>query len=121
MTDKILIVEDEQGLRQRYQMALEEEGYEVKTAADGGAALEILRHEPVDLVILELLLPDGSGLEYLQHFLDIKRNLKVVINTDCPTYKMDFHSWAADAFLVKSADLYELKSTVDELLHSKRN
>jgi DNA-binding NtrC family response regulator len=121
MTDKILVVEDEEKLRRLYEMELEEEGYEVVTAADGRGALEKLNKEPVDLVVLDLELSDGLGLGYLQEFMDIKRNVKVVINTAYPSYKMDFHSWAADAFLIKSSDLTELKQTIYNMLHSKGN
>ncbi|MFQ5824823.1 MAG: response regulator [bacterium] len=119
MGEKILVVEDEEKLRSLYQMKLEEAGYDVFTAGAGQRALEILKNEPVDLVVLELELPDGSGFEYLQHFLNTKRNLKVIINTAYPNYKMDFHSWTADAFLIKSTDLAELKNTIEVVLHSK--
>lgn len=117
MAEKILIVEDERNLRKLYQMELEQDGYEVITAADGQSALRRLADEPVDLVVLDLALPDGSGLDFLQHFMEIHRHVKVVINTAYPLYNRDFHSWAADAFLTKSSDLTELKSTIDHFLH----
>jgi DNA-binding response OmpR family regulator len=98
-------------------MELEQDGYEVITAADGQSALRRLADEPVDLVVLDLALPDGSGVDYLQQFMEIKRHVKVVVNTAYPFYKRDFHCWAADAFLTKSSDLTELKSTIDHFLH----
>jgi len=118
MRNRILVVEDERNLQQLYRMELEDEGYDVVTAADGASALRRLADEPVDLVVLDLALPDGSGLECLQQFVEIKRNVKVVINTAYPLYKRDFHSWAADVFLTKSSDLTKLKNTIDEMLHS---
>lgn len=121
MAEKILIVEDERNLRKLYQMELEQHGYEVITAADGQSALKRLADEPVNLVVLDLALPDGSGLDYLQHFMEIHRHVKVVINTAYSLYKRNFHSWAADAFLIKSSDLTELKSTIDHFLHEPRN
>ncbi|HEX9654314.1 MAG TPA: response regulator [bacterium] len=117
MTDKILVVDEDQILRGLYQTELQEEGYRVTTAAGGHEAVDKLNHEAVDLVVLELELHDGSGLDYLQQLMNEKRNLKVIINTDYPTYKMDFRSWAADAFLVKTPDLDQLKETIDNLLH----
>lgn len=120
MTDKILVVEEENKLRGLYQTELQEEGYGVVTAADGHEAINKLNNEVVDLVVLDLELPDGNGLDYLQDIMDFNRNIKVVINTDDPMYKLDFHTWLADAFLVKSPDLCELKNTIDTLLHSKR-
>lgn len=118
MNDKILIVEDEQNLRRLYQTELEEEGYDVLTAADSEGALEKLKNVPVDIVVLDLKFPEGSGLEYLQEFMHVKRHVKVVINTAYPMAKWDFRSWVADAFLIKSSDLTELKNTINQMLHS---
>lgn len=118
MSEKILVVEGEKELRYLYQDELQAVGYSVITAANGKGALEKLREEPVDLILLDLVLPDGSGFDYLEKFVTAKRNVKVVINTDYPNYKGDFHSWVADAFLTKSSDLSELKNTIDSVLHS---
>ncbi|NUO82934.1 response regulator [candidate division KSB1 bacterium] len=117
MSNRILIVEDEKNLRQLYQKELEAEGYEVATALNAHEALERLRSAHADLVVLDLILSDGSGLDYLSQFLEVDRHLKVVINSAYSTYRADFHSWAADAYLVKSSDLTELKSTIDHFLH----
>jgi len=66
---------------------------------------------------MDLVLPDSTGFDYLQKFIDVKRDVKVVINTDRDAFKADFHSWFADAFLMKSADVTELTETVDTILH----
>lgn len=117
MTDKILVVEEDQTLRGFYRTELQKEGYDVITVDGGHKAVDKLHDDMVDLIVLELELHDGSGLDYLQQFIDEKRDLKVIINTDYPTYRLDFRSWAADAFLVKSSDLHELKEAIDVLLH----
>jgi DNA-binding NarL/FixJ family response regulator len=93
-------------------------GYEVVAVTTGKGALEKLRHEPVELIVLDLQLPDGSGLEYLQQFMDVNRDVKVVINTRSPLYKWDFRSWAAKAYLIISSDSSELKNTIDGVLQS---
>ena len=118
MSQKILLVEAEKELRYRYQNELEALGYEVVAVTTGKDALEKLRHEPVELIVLDLQLPDGSGLEYLQQFMDVNRDVKVVINTWSPLYKWDFRSWAANAYLIISSDSSELKNTIDGVLHS---
>lgn len=118
MTEKILVVEGEKKLRYLYQSELQAIGYDVITAANGKGALEKLKQEPVDLIVLDLVLPDGTGFDYLEKFVTVKRNVKVVINTDYPNYKGDFHSWVADAFLTKSSDLSELKNTINSVLRS---
>jgi len=116
MKKKILVVEDEKNLRRLYQSELEAEGYEVVTAANGEEALDDLKRIPIDLVVMDLMFPRGMGLGYLSNFMGLDRNLKVVINSAYPDYKLDFHSWAAEAFLTKSSDLSELKNTIQQIL-----
>lgn len=115
----ILIVEDEESLLQLYRMEFEEEGYQVTTASDGAEALRIMQEKPAELVIMDLALPDGSGLEVITRMLEIDADLKVIINTAYNHFKADFHSWSADAYIVKSSNLDELKETVRELLDCK--
>jgi DNA-binding NarL/FixJ family response regulator len=58
-----------------------------------------------------------SGLEALEGLLSKQRDLKVVINTAYANFKDDFSSWLADAYVIKSADLSELKSTIHRLIN----
>ncbi len=60
---KILIVEDEYDIRELLQNYLENEGYQVITASDGGQAIELFRSFSVDLVLLDILLPRLNGYE----------------------------------------------------------
>ncbi|MGC1247124.1 MAG: response regulator transcription factor, partial [Spirulinaceae cyanobacterium] len=69
-TSKILVVEDENLIRQMVVLALQEEGYEVTTATDGREALGFLQKEesnsqefPFDLIVLDLMLPQINGLD----------------------------------------------------------
>ncbi|PHN02465.1 response regulator transcription factor [Flavilitoribacter nigricans] len=59
----LLVIEDEQNVAAFIQKGLREEGYEVLLAYDGAAGLELLQQHPVDLVILDLILPGTNGLE----------------------------------------------------------
>jgi two-component system response regulator AtoC len=65
---KILIVDDEPGLRQTLSRILGAEGYANVTAADGEEALAILAAEPVDIVLCDLRMPRMGGLEFLDRF-----------------------------------------------------
>jgi len=60
---RVLIVDDERSLVKGLKYALEKEGYRVSAAYDGKEALEFLRHNRVDLIILDLMLPEIDGLE----------------------------------------------------------
>ena len=63
MARKILVVDDEAVLVETIAYNLEQAGYQVLTAADGGSALEAARRETPDLVILNIMLPEMDGLE----------------------------------------------------------
>ena len=62
---KILVVDDEQLLVKGIKFNLENEGYQVVTAYDGAAAVELARREQLDLIILDLMMPQLDGLRGL--------------------------------------------------------
>ncbi|MBN1124863.1 MAG: response regulator transcription factor [Sedimentisphaerales bacterium] len=63
MQEKILVVDDEPDLLELLEMSLTTEGYEVVTAASGTAAMEMIRQSRPDLILLDIMLEDSSGLE----------------------------------------------------------
>ncbi|MEE9171261.1 MAG: response regulator [bacterium] len=113
----VLVVEDEDSLRLLYKQELVEDGYNVIAVDSGEDALERLDKNKIDLVVLDIRLGGMSGLEALEGLLSKQRDLKVVINTAYANFKDDFSSWLADAYVIKSADLSELKSTIHRLIN----
>ncbi len=65
---KILLVEDEDFIRELYVRQLTKEGFVVKTAVDGQSGLTILKQEPFDLLLLDIMLPGMNGLQLLREF-----------------------------------------------------
>ena len=116
---RILIVDDEVNIRKLYKSELEDEGYQVMTAASGAEALQVLRDSAPDLVILDIKLEQENGLDFLRHMMDVRPSLSVILNSGYSTYKDDFSSWLADAYLVKSSDTTELKEKVRELIAAR--
>jgi two-component system response regulator (stage 0 sporulation protein F) len=116
MKRKILIVEDEEGLRLLYKEELETEGYEILTARNGKEAIKNLEEGRPDLIILDIVMPVMDGIEALGRIVGKDRKIPIILNTSYPGYRQDFMSWAADAYVTKSADLRELKDKVRELL-----
>ena len=112
----ILVVDDDDPIRRLIELELKEDGYEVLTAANAQDALKLVQTEPLDLVILDIRMPGMDGLEALPRILGLKEGLKVILNTAYSQYQESFMSWAADAYIIKSADLTELKAKVKELL-----
>lgn len=65
---KILLVEDEDFIRELYVRQLTKEGFEVKSAADGQTGLNMLKAENFDLLLLDIMLPGINGLQLLREF-----------------------------------------------------
>jgi DNA-binding response OmpR family regulator len=113
----ILVVDDDEAIRTLLQEELEEEGYKVLIATNARDALKLVAAEPLDLVILDIRMPGMDGLEALPRILGIKEGLPVIMNTAYSQYQDSFMSWAADAYVVKSSDLTELKEKIKELIN----
>jgi two-component system response regulator (stage 0 sporulation protein F) len=113
---KILLVEDEPHLLELYQEELQDEGYEVMTTMDGEEAVLLTKKNLPDLVILDIKIKKLHGLEVLKKLKEFNKNLPVVLNSAYETFKSDFSSWIADAYLIKSSNLAELKEKIAELL-----
>jgi len=101
----ILVVDDENAIRMLIEAELVEEGYRVLTANNAQDALKMVQTEPLDLVILDIRMPGMDGLEALPRILGLKEGIKVILNTAYSQYQDSFMSWAADAYVIKSADL----------------
>jgi DNA-binding response OmpR family regulator len=117
---KILIAEDERNLRTLYKSELEEEGYQVLVAADAREALGLFRSERPDLAVLDIRMPGMDGLELMGTLLSERNDVPVILNTAYPAYKDNFLSWAADAYVVKSSDLSELKREIRRVLRERQ-
>lgn len=63
---KLLIVDDEEGIRSLVRMTLESDRYEILEAVEGSEAIELARAHRPDLVLLDIMLPDQSGIEILR-------------------------------------------------------
>lgn len=117
----ILVAEDEPYLRLLYEIELAHAGYSVMTAANAAECLEYIRVMPIDLVILDIRMPGMDGIEVLQKIMAQHLGVPVVIHTAYTSYRDNYLTWGADAYLVKSSNLDELIATVDRLLHRENN
>ena len=112
----ILVVDDDEAIRILLQEELSDEGYQVITAGNARDALKKVEEEALDLVILDIRMPGMDGLEALPRILGLKEGLPVILNSAYTQYQESFMSWAADAYVVKSSDLSELKGKVKDLI-----
>lgn len=74
MTKNILVVDDEESIRDMMSLLLLDTGYEVLTASNGKEALEILNLVHTDLIITDIIMPDMEGLEFIRR---VKRERKL--------------------------------------------
>jgi two-component system, response regulator, stage 0 sporulation protein F len=115
----ILLVEDDRNQRLLYARELSEDGYEVVSAADGKEALRVFEERGPDLVVLDVQMPNMDGIETLGRLLSADRRIPVILHTAYSSYKANFMTWSADAYVVKSSDLTELKTTIREVLGAR--
>ncbi len=112
---KILVVDDDKNIQRLYRDELEDEGYEVYTAGTGEDALSIFEREDIDLVTLDIRMPDIDGIQLLRKMKEKKPRLPIIMST-AYDYRDDFAVWASEAYIVKSSDLDELKKTIKKLI-----
>lgn len=112
---KILVVDDEKNILKLYKAELEDENYTVMTANSGAEALEIFSKEIPDLVTLDILMPDMDGIHVLRLMKEKNPQIPIIMLT-AYDYRDDFSVWVADAYVVKSSDLTNLKNTISQLL-----
>lgn len=78
---KVLIVDDQNGIRVLLLEVFSNEGYQTFQAANGKIALEIVKNESPDLVLLDMKIPGMDGLEILKHIKSINPDIKVIMMT----------------------------------------
>ena len=106
---RILLVDDEDGIQLLYRGEFEDDGYLVDSARNGDEALARFRANPPDLVLLDINMPGLNGIEVLRQMKEMRADLPIILCSAYPEYKQDFGSWASDDYVVKSANLDELK------------
>ncbi len=117
---KILCVDDDRSVLQLYYEELTDEGYKVILTKDGKEALSKYSKEKPDLVVMDIRMPGMDGLNVLTAILGKDRQASVIINTAYPQHRENFMSWGAEAYVIKSSDLTELKQKVREVLEKRK-
>jgi DNA-binding response OmpR family regulator len=114
---KILIVEDEAGLRQGLEINLRLENYETVQAADGEEAIRLFHAEKPDLVLLDLMLPKKSGFEVLDHIRKASKVPVILLTArGQETDKVRGLRGGADDYVTKPFGLQELFARLDAVM-----
>ena len=118
---KIMIVEDEQKLARYLELELTHEGYETRTAHDGRAAVALYDEWPSDLIILDLMLPELSGIEVCRRIRQ-KNGVPIIILTakDDVSDKVMGLDMGADDYMTKPFAIEELLARIRVGLKKRR-
>ena len=124
-TSRLLVVEDDQSIRETVAEALRAEGYEVIALADGAAALNLITCEssdPVDLIVLDLMLPKLGGLDLCRELRRVNNTTPILVISarDSETDRVLGLEVGADDYLVKPFGLRELVARCRALLRRSR-
>ena len=115
---RLMIVEDEQTLREQLKQRLQQKGYTVDAAAYGNEGLFLGSEYPMDLAVIDLGLPGLSGIDVIRKLRDRQRGFPILILTARSNWqdKVDGLEAGADDYLVKPFHIEELFARVNALL-----
>ncbi|RFT92463.1 response regulator [Paenibacillus jamilae] len=115
---KVLIVDDQNGIRILLMEVFGSEGYETFQAANGKIALEIVEKEPPDLVLLDMKIPGMEGLEILKHLKSMNPDIKVIMMTAYGELDMIKEATELGALMhfTKPFDIDEMRIAVNKQL-----
>ena len=119
---KILIVEDEPDLRETIRISLVKEHFVVETAADYFSALDKVNDYDYDCILLDIMLPGGSGLDLLRELKRLRRSDSVLIISakDSLDDKVEGLELGADDYLTKPFHLAELNARVKSVIRRRQ-
>lgn len=128
MSVKILVVDDEEGIRKSLSSYLKLEGYEVSTAGDGVEAINKLRKSKYNIVLMDINMPEKDGLDTLREIKSIDFSIQVIMMTAFSTFDKTMRSleFGATDYIMKpfknlSEILNLVKISEEKLERWKRN
>ena len=122
MPGRILVVEDDDGLRETLAEVLTDDGHEVRVAEDGEAALEALHEWVPELIVLDLMMPRMNGYAFRRAQRELSGTVatKVLLLSAANGVAAAAEQIEADAWLVKPFGLHEVLESVEGLLGETR-
>jgi DNA-binding NtrC family response regulator len=120
---RILVVDDDEGIRRSFSMVLRNAGYVVDTAEDGKEAIEKSRTSFYNLALIDIRLPDMEGVALLTAMKETTPKMVKILVTGYPSLDnaVEAVNRGADGYLIKPADMTQVLKTVEEHLVRQGN
>jgi DNA-binding NtrC family response regulator len=120
---RILVVDDDDGIRKSMKAILEDEGYNVDVAENGKEAIQKTQKKAYNLALLDIRLPDMEGVELLKLLKDSVPKIRKIIVTGYPSVQNAIAALnkGADAYLIKPVRLKKLLKTVKDQLKQQED
>lgn len=118
---RILVVDDEESIREFFEIMLKREGYEVLTASNGIKALEILKNQPVDLILSDIQMPEMSGLELLTKVKELDPEMVMLMLTAFGSTETAVEAMKLGAYdyILKPFKIDEVKIVIQQALEKR--
>ena len=115
---KVLVIDDEQGIRSLLDTLLSRKGYDVVLAESGRKGLELFRRERPDVLVLDLKMPEMDGLTVLRQIRSLNRSQPVIVLTGSRTAEMEqqVRALGVTEYIAKGFSLHLLGDALKRLL-----
>jgi len=117
---KILVIDDEQGIRNLLDTLLRRKGYDVVLAESGSMGLELFRRERPDVIVLDLIMPEMTGLAVLRQIrsLDSKKPVIVLTGAGTAEAEQQVRALGVTEYVEKEFSLHRLGDVLNRLLNN---
>lgn len=118
---RILVVDDDESVRKVLKTVLEEKGYTIDTAKNGGEAVEKATEKSYNLALIDIRLPDMKGTELLTKIKDTTPKMRKIMITGYPSLQnaVEALNKGADAYVMKPFDMTEVLKTTKEQIRKQ--
>ena len=113
---EILVIDDEEGIRKLLATILTDKDYNVDTAANGEEAIRKANEKVYNIALIDIMLPDISGVELLTQIKEAKPRTRKIIMTGNPSFQnaVEALNRGADAYVMKPLDVEKMLNTIAE-------
>jgi DNA-binding response OmpR family regulator len=115
VTTRVLVVEDDDSIREMVGLSLQDAGYAVMDARDGHLAIELVKEQPADVVLVDLRMPLMDGFEFMRRYAEAGGRAPIIVLSAARDVDFTRQEVQAAAIIEKPFDLNDLLDTVERV------